>query len=218
MLERVLRPWHSRQVLDARGKTRSQLCSEVTSALATFSYCFHNSNIYVLTDLNHDLSFKTLNPTHFYEVHRHMHIFYYYALLFTGSFASIVKAVTARALNHICGCEAASLATRGNSRCTPGASTQLHSWHVPLADEIAFGQLHSSNYRRPVVLRFPEKQAKLSRLGKKHDPHLLPGKTSWCVNSSKLKVVQYSSYVHKSMKHTGARPEIAMRKVITKLK
>lgn len=27
---------------------------------------------------------------------------------------------------------------------------------------------------------------KLSRLGKKHDSHLLPGKTSWCVNSWKL--------------------------------
>lgn len=102
-LERVLRPWHSRQVLDAWGNTLTTWLWSDRSALATFSYCFYSSNMYVLTDLQPQLSFDTLDPAHFYKVHKHMHA-YYYTLLFTGSFACIVKAVTARAVDHICGC------------------------------------------------------------------------------------------------------------------
>lgn len=67
-----------------------------------------------------------------------------------------------------------------------------------------------SNNQRPVVLTFPEKQAKLSRLGKKHDPHLLPGKTSWCVTAVSWKLC--SSYVHKSMRHIGAHPKLTLTK------
>lgn len=110
------------------------------SAVTTFSYCFI---VQTYTCSHHNLPSDT-GSTHFYEVHKHMQV-YYYALLFTGSFASIVKAVTARALDHICGC-AMSLATHGNARCTSQQcrAMQVHwcSRHVPLADKIALGQLY----------------------------------------------------------------------------
>lgn len=73
--------------------------------------------MYVLTDLQPRLSFDTLDPAHFYEVHRHMHA-YYYTLLFTGSFACIVKAVTARAITYVAVQFTVSLTTYGNSTCS----------------------------------------------------------------------------------------------------
>lgn len=104
--------------------------------------------MYVLTDLQPQLSFDTLDPAHFYEVHRHMHA-YYYTLLFTGSFACIVKAVTAREVDHICDCAVHSVARNiwklqravydgaSLSRCTTTFSTcaacrQDSSWPTAL--------------------------------------------------------------------------------------
>lgn len=137
MLERVLRPWHSRQVLDvSRKNVLTTLLWSDTSTLATFSYCFPQFKHVRAHRPTPRLAFR---DTGFHSLlqgsQTHAYIFHYYALLFTGSLASIVKAVTARALNHICSCEAVSRATRGNPRCTLGASAQLHSWHVSLADE-----------------------------------------------------------------------------------
>lgn len=113
------------------------------SALTTFSYCFIVQT-YTCSQTYTTTCLQDTGSTHFYEVHKHMQV-YYYALLFTGSFASIVMAVTARALDHICGC-AMSLATHGNARCTSQQyrAMQVHwcSRHVPLADEIALGQLY----------------------------------------------------------------------------
>lgn len=97
----------------------------------------------MLTDLHHNLPSR--HWIHSLLRGAQTHASYYYALLFTGSFASIVMAVTARALDHICGC-AMSLATHGNARCTSQQCTavQVHwcSRLVPLADETALGQLY----------------------------------------------------------------------------